>query len=325
MNLPRRQFLHLAAGVAALPVVSRIARAQTYPARPVRLIAGFPPGGGVDINARLIGQSLSERLGQPFVIENRPGAGSNMGTEAVVHAPADGYTLLLATVPNAVNATLYEKLNFSFIRDITPVATISRVPNIMVVHPSFPAKTVSEFIAYTKANPRKVNMASDGNGASGHVVGELFKMMAGVDLLHVPYRGAAPALTDLMGAQVQVMFPTMPASIEYVRAGKLRALAITTATRSDSLPDVPAVGEFVQGYETSTWYGVGAPKNTPAEIVEKLNKEINAALADPKLKARLANLGAEPMSMTPAEFAKFVFEETEKWGKVVKFAGIKAE
>jgi tripartite-type tricarboxylate transporter receptor subunit TctC len=326
MKLPhRRQFLHLAAGAAALPAVSRIARAQTYPTRPVRLIAGFPPGGGVDITARLIGQSLSERLGQPFVIENRPGAGSNMGTEAVVHASPDGYTLLLATIPNAVNATLYEKLNFNFIRDIMPVATISRVPNIMTVHPSSPAKTVPEFIAYAKANPGKVNMASDGNGASGHVAGELFKMMAGVALLHVPYRGAAPALTDLMGAQVQVMFPTMPASIQYVRAGKLRALGVTTATRSEALPDVPAVAEFVPGYEASTWYGVGAPKNTPVEIVEKLNKEINAALADPKLKARLADIGAEPMSMTPAEFAKFVFEETEKWGKVVKFAGIKTE
>jgi tripartite-type tricarboxylate transporter receptor subunit TctC len=324
VKLLRRQFLQLAAGATALPL-PRIARAQAYPTRPVRLIAGFPPGGGVDVTARLIGQSLSERLGQPFVIENRPGAGSNMGTEAVVHASPDGYTLLLATIPNAVNATLYDKLNFNFIRDIAPVATISRVPNIMTVHPSSPAKTVPEFIAYAKANPGKVNMASDGNGASGHVAGELFKMMAGVALLHVPYRGAAPALTDLMGAQVQVMFPTMPASIQYVRAGKLRGLGVTTATRSEALSDVPALAEFVPGYEASTWYGVGAPKNTPTEIVERLNKEINAALADPKLKARLADIGAEPLSMTPTEFAKFVVDETEKWAKVVKFAGIKAE
>jgi tripartite-type tricarboxylate transporter receptor subunit TctC len=325
MNFTRRRFLHLAAGAAALPAVSRIAWAQVYPTRPVRLIAGFPPGGGVDINARLMGQSLSERLGQAFVIENRPGAGSNMGTEAVVRAAPDGYTLLLATIPNAVNATLYENLNFNFIRDIAPVATISRVPNIMVVHPSFPAKTVPEFIAYAKANPAKVNMASAGNGAAEHVSGELFKMMSGVDLLHVPYRGAAAALTDLMGAQVQVMFATMPAAIQYVRAGKLRALAVTTAMRSEALPDVPAAGEFVQGYEASTWYGIGAPKNTPAEIIEKLNKEVNAALADSKLKARLADLGAEPLSMTPAEFAKFVADDTEKWAKVVKFAGIKAD
>jgi tripartite-type tricarboxylate transporter receptor subunit TctC len=248
-----------------------------------------------------------------------------MGTEAVVRAAPDGYTLLLATIPNAVNATLYENLNFNFIRDIAPVATISRVPNIMVVHPSFPAKTVPEFIAYAKADPAKVNMASAGNGAAEHVSGELFKMMAGVNLLHVPYRGAAAALTDLMGAQVQVMFATMPAAIQYVRAGKLRALAVTTATRSEALPDVPAVGEFVQGYEASTWYGIGAPKNTPSEIVERLNKEVNAALADPKLKARLADLGAEPLSMAPVEFAKFVADDTEKWAKVVKFAGIKAD
>jgi tripartite-type tricarboxylate transporter receptor subunit TctC len=325
MKLPRRQFLHLAAGAAALPAVSRMARAQAYPTRPVRLIAGFPPGGGTDIIARVIGQSLSERLGQPFVVENRPGAGSNMGTEAAVRARSDGYTLLVATTANAINATLYETLNFNFIRDITPVATISGVPNIMAAHPSFPAKTIPEFIAYARANPGKVNMASSGNGAVDHVSGELFKMMAGVNMVHVPYRGGAQALTDLMGAQVQVMFPTMPASIQYVRAGKLRALAVTTVTRSEALPDVPAVGEFVPGYEASTWYGVGAPKNTPAEIVEKLNKEINAALADPKLKARLADLGAEPMSMTPAEFGKLIADETEKWAKVVKFSGAKPD
>jgi tripartite-type tricarboxylate transporter receptor subunit TctC len=321
----RRQFLHLAAGAAAVPAASRFASAQGYPARPVRLLVGFPPGGGNDITARLIGQSLSERLGQPFVIENRAGAGGNIGAEAVVKAPPDGYTLLLVAGQNAINATLYDQLNFNFIRDIMPVATISDVANIMAVHSSFSAKTIPEFIAYARANPGKVNMASEGIGAGGHVFGELFKIMAGVDLVHVAYRGAAPALTDLMGAQVQVMFPTLPASIQYVRAGNLRALAVTTATRSEALPDVPAVGEFVPGYEASSWYGVGAPKNTPAEIVEKLNKEINTALADPKLKVRLANLGAKPMSMTPAEFAKFIADETEKWGKVIKSAGIKAE
>jgi tripartite-type tricarboxylate transporter receptor subunit TctC len=325
LKLPRRQFLHLAAGAAALPTLSRIARAQTYPTRPVRIIAGFPPGGGVDIAARLIGQSLSERLGQQFVIDNRPGAGSNIGTEAVVKAPPDGYTLLLVGTYNAVNTTLYEKLNFNFLRDIAPVASISRVPNVMAVHPSFPAKTVPEFIAYAKANPGKINMASAGNGASEHVLGELFKMMAGVDLVHVPYRGASPALTDLLGGQVQVMFSTMPASIQYIRAGNLRALAVTTATRSEALPDISAVSEFVPGYEASTWYGVGVPKNTPTEIVQKLNKEIIAALADPKLKARLADLGAEPMPMTPVEFEKFVADETEKWGKVIRAANIKAE
>jgi tripartite-type tricarboxylate transporter receptor subunit TctC len=326
MNLPhRRQFLHLAAGAVALPALSRIARAQTYPSRPVRLIVPFAPGGGTDIAARLIGQWLSERLGQQFMIDNRPGAGSNIGTEAVVKAPPDGYTLLLVGTFNAVNTTLYEKLNFNFIRDIAPVAGISRVPNVMAVHPSFPAKTVPEFIAYAKANPGKINMASAGNGASEHVLGELFKLMAGVDLVHVPYRGAGPALSDLLGGQVQVMFGTMPASIQYIRAGNLRALAVTTALRSEALPDLPTVGDFLPGYEASTWYGVGVPKNTPTEIVQKLNKEINAALADPKLKARLADLGAEPMQMTPAEFEKFVADETEKWGKVVRAANIKAE
>ena len=325
MKLARRRFLHLAAGAVAVPAVSRIAIAQVYPSRPVRLVVGVPPGGGNDITARLIGQWLSERLGQQFVIENRAGAGSNIATEAVVRAPADGYTLLMVTPANAVNATLYDKLSFNFIRDITPIATISGVPNIMAVHPSLPARTIPEFIAYARANPGKVNMASGGIGTTDHVSGELFKVMAGVDMIHVPYRGAAPALTDLMGAQVQVMFTTMPASIQYVRAGKLRALAVTTTTRSEALPDVPTVSEFVPGYEASVWYGVGAPKKTPVEIIEKLNREINAALADPKLKARLADLGAEPMSMTPAEFAKFVADETEKWGKVVKFSGAKAE
>ena len=325
MKLARRRFLHLAAGAVAVPAVSRIAIAQVYPSRPVRLVVGVPPGGGNDITARLIGQWLSERLGQQFVIKNRAGAGSNIATEAVVRAPADGYTLLMVTPANAVNATLYDKLSFNFIRDIMPVATISGVPNIMAVHPSLPARTIPEFIAYARANPGKVNMASGGIGTTDHVSGDLFKIMAGVNIIHVPYRGAAPALTDLMGAQVQVMFTTMPASIQYVRAGKLRALAVTTTTRSEALPDVPTVSEFVPGYEASVWYGVGAPKKTPVEIIEKLNREINAALADPKLKARLADLGAEPMSMTPAEFAKFVADETEKWGKVVKFSGAKAE
>jgi tripartite-type tricarboxylate transporter receptor subunit TctC len=287
MKLPRRAFLQLAAGAAALPAVSRIARAQTYPSRPVRIVVGFAAGGGVDIVARLIGQWLSERLGQQFVIENRPGAATNIGTEAVVRAPADGYTLLLADASAAINATLYDKLNFNFIRDIAPVAGIIRVANVMEVNPSFPAKTVPEFIGYAKANPGKINFASGGNGAPPHVSGELFKMMTGVDIVHIPYRGLAPALTDLIGGQVQVMFGTMPPSIEYIRAGKLRALAVTTAMRSAALPDIPTVGEFVSGYEASTWYGVGAPKNTPSEIVEKLNKEINAGLFDPKLKARL--------------------------------------
>jgi tripartite-type tricarboxylate transporter receptor subunit TctC len=291
----------------------------------VRLIVPYPPGGGVDLNARLIGQSLSERLGQPFVIENRPGAASNTGTEAVVRAAPDGYTLLLVGINTAINATSYDKLNFNFIRDITPVATISGVPSIMAVHPSFPAKTVPEFIAYARANPGKANMASEGIGGFGQLFGEMFKMMAGINMVHVPYRGAAPALTDLMGAQVQVMFVTTLSSIQYVRAGKLRALAVTSATRSEALPEVPTVGEFLPGYEASNWYGVGVPKKTPTEIVEKLNKEINAAIADPKLKARFAELGAEPMKMTPAEFEKFVVGETEKWGKVVRAANIRAE
>ena len=276
-----------------------------------------------DIVARLIGQWLSERLGQPFIIENRPGAGSNIATEAVVRAPPDGYTLLLVGPPNAINATLYDKLNFNFIRDIAPVASIVRVPNVMVVNPSVPAKTVPEFIAYAKANPGKINMASAGIGSSAHVAGELFKMMTGVDMVHVPYRGAAPALTDLLGGQVQVCSPRMPASIEYIKAGKLRALAVTTATRSEALPDVPTVGEFVPGYEASSWYGVGAPKNTPAEIVDKLNKEINAALADPKIKARLADLGGTALAGSPADFGKLIADETEKWGKVIRAANIK--
>jgi len=325
MTLPRRRFLHLAAGAAVLPAVSRVARAQAYPTRPVRLIAGAPPGGGIDITARLIGQSLSERLAQPFVIENRAGAGTNIATEAVVRAPPDGYTLLLATTPNAVNATLYDKLNYNFIRDTAPVAGISRVPNIMVVPPAFPAKTIAEFIVYAKAKPGKITMASGGNGVSDHVAGELFKMMTGVDMLHVPYRGAAPALTDLLAGQVQVQFASMTAAIQYVKAGNLRALAVTSALRSDLLPDIPAVREIAPGYEASTWYGIVAPKRTPAEIIDGLHKETKTALADPKLKARFADLGAELLSMTSGEFAQFIVEETEKWGKVVKFAGIKAD
>jgi tripartite-type tricarboxylate transporter receptor subunit TctC len=326
MKLPhRRQFLHLAAGATALPVLPRIARAQAYPTRPVRLIVPSTPGGGFDTIARLIGQPLSERLGKPFVIETRPGAGTNIGTEFVVRASPDGYTLLLATHANAANATLYEKLNYNFIRDIVPVASISRVPNVMVVPPSFPAKTIAEFIAYAKANPGKITMGSEGNGAGAHMSGELFKMLAGIDMLHIPYRGAAPALTDLLAGQVQVMFASMPAAIQYVRAGNLRALAVTTRTRSDALPDIPAVGEFVPGYEAFSWYGIGAPRKTPPEIVERLNKETNAAIVEPKLRARFADLDAEPLSMTSAEFGKFIADETEKWGKVIRAANIKAE
>jgi tripartite-type tricarboxylate transporter receptor subunit TctC len=309
---PPRQFLHLAAGAVALPALSRIAKAQAYPTRPVRLIVGFPAGGPSDIVARLIGQWLSERLGQPIVIENRPGAGTNIATEAVAKAAPDGYTLLLATSTNAFNATLYDNLNFNFVQDITPVASIVRVPLVMEVNPAVPARTVPEFIAYAKANPGKLNMASGGNGTSDHVCGELFKMMAGIDMVHVPYRGGAPALTDLLGGQVQVLFDPIPASIGYIRTGKLRALAVTTATRSDALPDIPTVAEFVPGYEASTWYGVGAPKKTPAEIINKLNKEINASLADPKLTARLADLGTTALAASPADFAKLIADETDK-------------
>jgi tripartite-type tricarboxylate transporter receptor subunit TctC len=325
MKLPRREFLHLAAGAAALPAVSRITWAQAYPSRPVRVIVGFAAGGGVDIIARLMGQWLSEQLGQPFLIENRPGAGSNIATEAVVRAPADGYTLLLVTAANAINTTLYEKLSFNFNRDIAPVVGMIVVPNVMVVHPSVPAKTVPEFIAYAKANPGKINIASGPIGGSSHVSGELFKMMTGTHMLLVSYRGTAPAVTDLLGGQVQVMFNSPPASIEYIKAGTLRALAVTTAKRSETLPDLPTVGEFVPGYETSQWYGVGVPKNTPADIADKLNKEINAGLADPRLMARLADLGGIALGGSPADFGKFIADETEKWAKVIKFAGIKAD
>jgi tripartite-type tricarboxylate transporter receptor subunit TctC len=327
MRLPRRQFLHLAAGAVALPAVAHIARAQTYPARPVRIMVGFPPAGGGDIAARLIGQRLSERLGQPFITENRPGAATNIATEAVVRAPADGYTLLLAFTSNAINATLYDKLklNFNFIGDIAPVAGIMRTPLVMQVNPSFPAKTVPEFIAFAKANPGKVNMASGGNGALGHVSGELFKAMTGINMIHVPYRGDSAALTDLVSGQVQVHFAGVASSIEVIRDGKLRALAVTTTTRSEALPDIPTVGEFVPGYESSAWFGVAAPKNTPADIVDKLNKEINAAVTDPKIKARLADLGGTVLPGSPPDFGKLIADETEKWGKVIKFAGIKAD
>ncbi len=325
MKLLRRTFLHLAAGAAVPPAVSRLAWAQTYPTRPVRLIVGFTPSGATDILARLIGQWLSERLGQQFVIENRPGAGSNIGTEAVVRAPADGYTLLLVAPANAINATLYDRLNFNFIRDIAPVAGLIRVANVMEVNPSVPANTLPEFIAYAKANPGKINMASAGNGSQQHVAGELFKMMTGVSMVHVPYRGGGPALTDLLGGQVQLYFGTTASTIEYIRTGKLRALAVTTATRSQALPDVPTVGEFVPGYEASSWYGIGAPMGTPAEIVDKLNKEINAGLADPRIKARLADMGGTALTGPPAEFGKLIADETEKWGKVVKVSGAKPD
>jgi tripartite-type tricarboxylate transporter receptor subunit TctC len=324
MKLPRRKFLHLAAGAAALPAVSRIARAQTYPSRPIRVIVPFAAGGQGDILARLIGQWLSERLGQPFVIENRPGAAGNIGTEAVVKSPPDGYTLLLASTTNTINATLYDKLNFNFIRDIAPVATISRNTHVMAVHPSMPAKTVPEFIAYSKANPGKINMASAGNGTPSHVAGELFKQMAGVKMQHVPYRGDAPAITDLIGGQEQVHIAGA-ASIEQIRTGALRALAVGDATRSKTLPDVPTVGEFVPGYEASTWFGIVAPKNTPMDIIDSLNKQINAGLADPKMKTRLADLGGTVLAGSPADFGKLIAEETEKWAKVVKFSGAKAD
>jgi tripartite-type tricarboxylate transporter receptor subunit TctC len=323
MKLPRRRFLRLAAGSAVLPATSRVAWSQAYPARPVRIVLGLAPGGSVDIVTRLIGQWLSERLGHPFVIENRMGAAGNIATEAVVRAPPDGHTLLVVLAANAINATLYQKLNFNFIRDIALVAGMVRVANVMEVNPAVPAKTVPEFIAYAKANPGKLSFGSGGNGSSLHVLGELFKMMAGIDMVHVPYRGGAPALIDLLGGQIQVMFDTIPQSIEYIRAGKLRALAVTTATRSEALPDVPVMGDFVPGFEAGSWWGVGVPKNTPVEIVARLNREINAGLADPKMKMRLAELGTTPLLFTPDEFGAFVQAETDKWAKVVKFSGAK--
>jgi len=326
VKLPhRRNILHLAAGAAALPALSRAALALDYPVRPVHIIVFFAAGGGNDIIARLMGQWLSERLGQQFVVENRPGGGGNIGTEAVVRAAPDGYTLLLVSSPNATNATLYDHLDYDFIRDIAPVAGISREPNVMVVNLSVPAKTVPEFVAYAKANPSKINYASAGIGSSQHMSGEMFNMMAGIDMVHVPHRGSAPALQSLLGEEVQVMFASMPSALEFIRAGKLRALAVTTATRSAELPDVPPIGDFLPGYEASVFYGMGAPRNTPPEIVERLNKEINAGLADPKLGARLTDLGGAILPGSPIEFGKLIASETEKWAKVIKFAHIKAE
>ena len=324
MKFPhRRRFLHLAAGAAVLPVVSRVARAQAYPSRPVRIVVPFPAAGLSDIVTRLVGQWLSERLGTPFVIENRPGAASNLGTEVVVNAPPDGYTLLNLSSANATNATMYEKLNFDFIRDIAPVASLVRFPYVLEVNPSVPIRSVPELIAYAKANPGKLSIASAGTGTPAHIAGELFKMMTGVDMVHVPYRGAALALTDLLGGQVQVMIDNMAASLEHIRAGRLRALAVTTATRLEMLPDVPTVGEFVPGFEASSMNGLGAPKRTPTEIVDKLNQEINAALADPKIKARIADLGLTPLVGSPADLEKLIADETEKWGKVIRAANIK--
>jgi tripartite-type tricarboxylate transporter receptor subunit TctC len=325
VKLLRRQFLGLAGAAVAAPALPRFASADHYPSRPVRIIAGFSAGGGVDITARLIGQWLSERLGQSFITENRAGAGGNIGTEAVVHATPDGYTLLLATVPNAVNASLYDHLGFNFIRDIAPVAGIIRVPMVILVNPTLPVKTVGELIAYAKANPGKVNMASAGYGSAPHMAGELFNLTAGVNMVHVPYRGQSPALADLLGGQVQVLFATTPGTSDYIATGKLRALAVTTASRVEVLPDLPTVADAVPGYEASQWYGMAAPKATPAEIVDTLNQEINAALADPKLKARLADIGGEPLPGSPAGFGALIAEETEKWGKVVRAAGLKPE
>ena len=325
MKLPRRTFLHLAVGAAALPAVAPIATAQAYPSRPVHLVVGFAAGGGYDIVARLIGQWLSERLGQSFVIENRPGAGTNIATEAVVRAPPDGYTLLLIGSTNAINATFYQKLNFNFIRDIAPVSSITQQPQAMLANPSFPAKTIPELIDYAKANPGKVNMSSPGVGTISHLAGELFKMMAGVNLVHVPFGGNSPALTALLGGQVDVSVASLPSSIEYIRTGKLRGLGVTTAMRAEALPDVPSIGEFVTGYDVTAWYGVGAPKGTPVDIIDTLNKEINAGLADPKLKARLADFGGTPLVLSPADLGKLIAQETEKWGKVIRAANIKPE
>jgi len=325
MRISRRKFLYLSAGLAALPAASPRASANTYPTRPVRILAGFAAGGGVDITARIIGQWLSDRLGRSFITENRPGAGGNIATDLVVNAPADGYTLLLSTVPNAVNATLYENLGFDFMRDTAPVAGIIRVAMVVLVHPSVPANTLPEFLSYVKANPGKVNMASAGIGSAPHMAGELFNFMAGVKMVHVPYRGQGPALADLLGGQVQVLFATTPGITDYIKSGRLRALGVTTASRVDVLPDVPPVGDVVAGYEASQWYGLSAPRKTPMEIVELLNREINAGLADPGVKARLADLGGEPLPGSPSAFGAFIGEETAKWAKVVSFAGIKAQ
>jgi tripartite-type tricarboxylate transporter receptor subunit TctC len=325
MRLSRRTFLHLAAGAAALPITSPIAKAQSYPSRPVRIIVGFAPAGASDIAARLIAQWLSERMGQQFVVENRPGAGSNIATEAVVRSPPDGYTLLLVGPPNAINASLYQNLSFNFLTDIVPVASVNREPSLVQINPSLPVHSIPELIAYAKSNPGKINHASAGTGTAGHIAGEMFKMMTGVNFVHVPYRGGAPAVTDLIGGRMHIMFGNVLTSIEQVRAGKLRALAVTSATRHDALPDVPTVGQFVPGYEATSVYGIGAPRGTPREIVERLNREINQGLADPKIKARLAELGSSAFATSPAEFAKYFANETERLGKVVKFAGAKAE
>jgi tripartite-type tricarboxylate transporter receptor subunit TctC len=325
MKLPRRHFLHLAASAAALPAVSRLAWAQAYPSRPVRIIVGFAPGGPADILARLIGQRLAEQLGQPFVIENRLGAGSSLAAETVAKAAPDGYTLLLISSAHAVNTSLYDKLNFNFLRDIAPVAGIDREPLVMLVHPSVPAKTVPEFIAFAKTNAGKLNMASAGNGTLTHVAGELFNMMAGVNLLHVPYRGGAPAMTELIAGRVQVLFNPMAGTVEYIRAGTLRALAVTTPTRSETLPDLPTMRDFLPGYESSVWFGIGTPRSTPEDIVEKLNREINESLADLKIKTRLADWGGTPLAVSPADFGKLIADETKKWANVVKFANIKPE
>jgi tripartite-type tricarboxylate transporter receptor subunit TctC len=325
MKLPRRQFLHLAVGAAALPAASRIARAQAYPSRPVRIISGFPPGGVNDTYARLIGRWLSERLGQQFIVENRPGAGGNIAAESVVRAAPDGYTLLVATSADTWNATLYDNLKFNFIRDIAPVATISRAPGVLVVHPSLPSRSVPELIAYAKSNPGKIPVASAGIGSAPHMYWELFRSLTGVDMLHVPYRGGGPAVTDLLGGQVQVYFGTTASSIEYIRSGKLRPLAVTTATRAAALPDIPALAEFLPTYEASIYVGIAAPRNTPAEIISELNHEINLALADSKMTLRIAELGDTPLSLSTPEFAKLIVDETEKWGKVIQAANIKAE
>jgi tripartite-type tricarboxylate transporter receptor subunit TctC len=325
MKLSRRKFLHLAAGVAALPTAVHVAYALDYPMRPVHLIVPFPPGGPSDTVARPMAQWLWERLGQPFIIENRPGAGTNLGTEAVVRAPADGHTLLMVAPSSAINATLYDNLNFNLVRDIAPVATITRQSQVMVVNPSFPAKTVPEFITYAKANPGKINMASPGIGTGPHVAGELLKIMAGVDMLHVPYRGTAAATADLIAGQVHVMFTSPFGLMEYIQTGKLRALAVTTSKRSEALPELPVLADFVPGYESSGWFGVGAPKNTPAKVIDKLNSEINAGLADSKMMARLSDMGATPFVSSPADFGKFIATETEKWGKVIRAANIKPE
>jgi tripartite-type tricarboxylate transporter receptor subunit TctC len=323
MKLPRRNFMHLAAGVATFPAVSRIARAQAYPTRPVRIIVGYAAGGGVDIAARLIGQWLSERLGQQFIIENRPGAATNLATEAVVRSSPDGYTLLLVNAANAINETLYDKLSYNFLRDVAPVGSILRVALVMVVNPTLPAKTLPEFITYAKANPGRINMASGGSGGPDHMSGELFKITTGIGMTHVPYRGLTPALSDLLGEQVQVIFSTVPAAIEYIKAGRLRALAVTTAKRSELLPNIPTVSDLLPGYEASQWYGIGAPRDTPAEIIERLNKEINAALVDPKMKARIAELGGSALVGSPNDFGKLIAADTEKWAKVIRAANIK--